>query len=100
VQQSLEETLGSRTIPSVLHQDVQHLTVLVYYAPKVVRYTSDTNEHFIQVPRVSGLRPPLAQSPGKVDADFRHQSRTLSWGTTTPRSAKINSTSRRLRLKK
>jgi hypothetical protein len=70
VQQSLEETLGSRTIPSVLHKDVQHLTVLVYCTPKVVQYTSGTNEHFVQVPRVSGLRPPSAQSPGKVGAEL------------------------------
>jgi hypothetical protein len=50
------------------------------------------------VPDVARSRTASAQSLGELHAKFWHHPRTLSWVTHTPRSARMSSTSRRLRL--
>jgi hypothetical protein len=71
VQQSFEEPLGSGAIPSLLHQNIQNHALLVHGAPQIMQDTPNANEHFVQVPRISGLRPALVQSSGEVGTEFR-----------------------------
>jgi hypothetical protein len=52
VQQALEETLGGRSVPSILHQDVQHDTSLIHRTPQVMQHAPDADENLIEVPRV------------------------------------------------
>lgn len=57
LQQTLEETLGSRAISSLLHQNVEHDAMLIHGAPQIMQNTADADEHLSQVPRVAGPRP-------------------------------------------
>ncbi len=100
LQQALEETLGSGAVPPVLDQDVQHDAMLIRRPPQIVQHASDADEHLVEVLGVSRARGRRWRSLlAKSVPNFRHQCRILSWVTTTPRAARINSTSRRLRLK-
>jgi hypothetical protein len=99
VQKSLEETLGRSCIPPILHEDIKHDPMLVHRPPEIVQHAVDPDEHLVEVPSVSGLGSSPPEPSGEVCAEFRHQCRTLSWVTITPRSARISSTSRKLRLK-
>jgi hypothetical protein len=72
--------------------------MLVDRPPEVVQLAIDPDEHFVQVPDVAWSLTASAQSFGELQAEFRHHPRTLSWVTHTPRSARMSSTSRRLRL--
>jgi hypothetical protein len=98
-QQVLEEALGSGAIPPVLHENVQHDAVLVHRTPQTMQRAADADEHFVEMPGVSWLRPSPAKPSGEVGTNFRHQCRMLSCVTKMPCSARISSTSRRLRLK-
>jgi len=40
MQKALEEALGSRPVPSVLHQDVQYDAVLINGPPEIVQHAS------------------------------------------------------------
>src|SRR5579859_2459763 len=95
MQEMLEETLGSSAVSSVLHQNVQHNAVLVHRSQQIVPHAADADEHLIEMPGVSGRRRNLLAKSGP---NFRHQCRMLSWVTTMPRSARISSTTRSLRL--
>ena len=66
MQQALEETLRGCAVPPVLHQNVQHDAMLVNSAPQIVQRALNADEHLIQVPGVSRLRPPPAQPRGEV----------------------------------
>ena len=97
-QQMLEEPLGGGAISPLLHQNIQDDTMLIDGAPQVVLHAPDADEHFVEVPGVPWPRPPSLQSSANSAPNFKPQRRMLSWVTRTPRSARINSTSRRLRL--
>jgi hypothetical protein len=45
-----EELLGGDLIAPTLHQDMEHVPVLVDGAPKIVPFTVDREEYFAQVP--------------------------------------------------
>jgi hypothetical protein len=53
----LEETLGGCAVSAVLHQNVQHNAVLIHRSPQIVQHTLDADEHLIEMPSVSWLRP-------------------------------------------
>jgi hypothetical protein len=55
-EQPSEETLRGLGIPPGLNQDVEHDTVLVHRAPKIMLYALDPDEHLIKVPLVTGPR--------------------------------------------
>ena len=93
-QQMLEEPLGGGAISPLLHQNIQDDTMLIDGAPQVVLHAPDADEHFVEVPGVPWPRPPSLQSSGEFGTELQAQSRMLSWVTRTPRSARINSTSR------
>ena len=46
-EQALEEAPGRRGIPPLLHQDVEHDTVLVHRAPEIVQLAVDAQENLI-----------------------------------------------------
>src|SRR5579859_815142 len=94
----LEETLGSGAVPPILHQNVQHHAVLIHRAPQIVQHAADADEHLIKMPGVAGLRSSPTQPPGEVRTELQAPVPELSWVTTMPRSARISSTSRKLRL--
>ena len=70
-QQVLEETLGSGAIPPVLHQNVQHDAVLVHRAPQIMQRAADADEHFVEMPGVSWLRPSPAKPSGEVGTELQ-----------------------------
>ena len=70
VQQTLEEALGRRGTPAVLHEDVEHDPVLVHCPPEIVQHAVDPDEHLIEVPGVSGLGSPPPEPSGEVRTKF------------------------------
>lgn len=48
-------------IPPALYQDVEHIPLLIYGPPEVIAFPVDRQEHFIHMPRVTGLRPPTPE---------------------------------------
>ena len=59
-QQSLEEPFRGGPITSGLNQDVEHNAILIDRAPEIVLHALDPNEHLIEIPLVSWLRPAAA----------------------------------------
>ncbi len=64
LQQLAEEPLSGLLIPATLHEDVEHIAILVYGSPQVVVFAIDLDEHFIEVPLVARSRTPAAQFVG------------------------------------
>jgi hypothetical protein len=60
LQQLPEELLSCSFISAALDQDVGHLTLLVDGTPEVMSTPVDLEEHFIEVPSVTGSRTPTA----------------------------------------
>ncbi len=52
VEPLMEEVLGRRLVPPTLHQDIQHVAVLVNGPPEVVDFAVDRDEDFVEVPVV------------------------------------------------
>ena len=52
-EQLAEEFLGSDFISTALHQDIQHIPILVNRTPEIGRLAGDLEKHFVQVPFVS-----------------------------------------------
>src|SRR5262245_1623241 len=89
LEQLAKELLGRLLIPPTLHQDVEHVIVLIDGAPQVMAFTIDGQEDFIEVPLVpwlgastlqlirvvlSKLQTPLADGlMGDVDTAFKEQ---------------------------
>ena len=71
LQQVLEEALGGCAVPAVLHENVEHDTMLIHRPPQIVQHTSDADEHLVQVPRVARLRSASAQPPGEVGTELK-----------------------------
>jgi hypothetical protein len=70
-QQVLEEALGSGAIPPVLHQNVQHDAVLVHRTPQIMQRAADADEHFVEMPGVSWLRPSPTKPSGEVGPELQ-----------------------------
>jgi hypothetical protein len=73
--------------------------VLADGPPEVVQLAIDAQNDLIEVPGVTRARSTPAELPGKVAPNICTQRRMLSCVTQIRRSARISSTSRRLRLK-
>jgi hypothetical protein len=69
-QQPSEETRCGPGISPGLNEDVEHDTVLVHRAPKIMLDALDPNEHLIEMPLVTGPRTTAAQAVGKAFAKF------------------------------
>ena len=59
-QQLAKETLCGTGVPSLLHENIEHFSILVYRTPQIMTRSSNRNKHFIEIPRVtqSPLAPP------------------------------------------
>ena len=63
LQQLAKEALGRLRVTAALHQHIEHVAMLINGPPEIVQFASDADEHLIQKPFVSGLRPaPLEAS--------------------------------------
>ena len=71
MQQAFEETLCDRAVPTVLHQDVQHDAMLVNCPPQIVQHAPNADEHLVQMPGVSRLRPAPTQPTGEVSTELQ-----------------------------
>jgi hypothetical protein len=70
LQQPSKEAFHSFCIPPWLNEDVEHDTVLIHRAPKIVLHSLDPDEHFIKMPLVAGTRTAAAQTAGKGLAEL------------------------------
>src|SRR5262245_10199805 len=61
LEQLAEEFLGRMLVPPTLDQDIQDMTVLIYHPPEIVACATNRQEDLIQVPRIPGLSPAVAQ---------------------------------------
>ncbi len=74
-EQVLEEAFGGRRIPPILHQDVEHDTLLIDGAPKVVLLAVDPQKHLIlaansEPPSSMGVSMSLHPTPiGKIPTE-------------------------------
>jgi hypothetical protein len=97
-EQALEEPFGCIPAPLILNEDVQHHAVLVHCPPEIVEHAIDAQKHLIEVPRVTWLRT----APAKLDCELRTEPATPGPDALVrdgnARSARISSTSLRLRL--
>jgi len=51
-----EELLRGVLVPPLLHQDIQHVPVLIYGPPQIVMFAFDREKYFIEVPLITGPR--------------------------------------------
>jgi hypothetical protein len=63
-EQRAEESFGGLLVAPPLHQNIQHLPVLIHGPPKIVLCTIDGEDDFIEMPLVTGLCSPSAQLIG------------------------------------
>jgi hypothetical protein len=66
LQQLLEEPPGCSGIAAALFQNIEYDAVLVDHLPEIMQYTSDPDEHLIQVPSASRSRSSPAQFFGEA----------------------------------
>jgi hypothetical protein len=69
-EQPSEETLRRLAIAAALNQDIEHDTVLVHGTPKIMKDTVDPDEHLVQIPFVSRLRPAASDPFREAGAEF------------------------------
>jgi hypothetical protein len=69
-QQTAKEALGGSCVPPILHQDVEHDTVLVHRTPEIVECAVGPDEHLIQVPDVTWSWPASAEPLGELRPEF------------------------------
>jgi hypothetical protein len=70
---ALQELERSLAIPTLRGEDLKDLAFVIHGAPEVVHLPIDPDEHFIQVPAPSGIRPMPVDAPL---FDFRGEYRT------------------------
>jgi hypothetical protein len=56
LEQLAEELLGGALIPAALHQDIQHIAVLIHGPPEIMPLARDRETHLIHMPLVSEPR--------------------------------------------
>src|SRR5438874_2632228 len=69
-QQALEEALGSSGVPAILHEDVEHDTVLINRTPEIMLHAVDAQKYLVQMPSVARLWSPSAQLVSKAPAEL------------------------------
>ena len=60
----MEEAFGRTPVPPRLHEDVDHVAVLVDGPPEILLAPVDVHEQFVQVPRVAQASLSAPQDPG------------------------------------
>jgi hypothetical protein len=66
LQQLAEKLLRRLFVASALHQDIEHVVILIHRAPQVMALTVDGQKDFIQVPFIPGLRATPTQAIGII----------------------------------
>src|SRR5215510_906982 len=66
LQQLAEELLGRLLIAPALHQNIEHVVVLVDSAPQVMALAIDGQKDLIEMPFVSGPRPAALEPIGVI----------------------------------
>src|ERR1700730_4141886 len=56
LEQPTEKSLGSLFVPSTLHEDIEHISVLIHRPPEVMSLTTNGEENLIQMPFVTATR--------------------------------------------
>ena len=69
-EQPSEETLRRLAIATALNQHIEHDTVLVHGAPKILNDTVDPDEHFIEKPFVARSGAPASNPFREARAEF------------------------------
>ena len=100
LQQLAEALLDGFPVTALFHPDVQDWPVPIHGTPEVVPSATNGEAHLIQVPPVSRSRSPAAEPGRRRLPNLRHQHRTASQVSTTPRSATNPPTSRWLKQKR
>ena len=77
-QQFAEEPLGGFGIAPALHQDVEHVPILIDRTPEKMQFAADPDEHLIEKPFVAGPRAASLQCIGDSRPKRWPQSRMLS----------------------
>src|SRR5215510_7197232 len=63
-EQLTEELLRSPLVPATLHQDIQHIAVLIHRPPEIVVIALDGEKHLVEIPLVTGSRPTATELVG------------------------------------
>ena len=70
LQESPEEAPCGTPVPTGLHEDIDHVAVLVHRPPEILTPTANRHEYFVQKPRVSELPLSSLQPPRVVGAEL------------------------------
>src|SRR5215471_15860895 len=66
LEQLAKKLLGRLLVAAALHQDIQHVVVLIDGAPQVMAFTIDCEKYLIQVPLIPWLGASVPQLVGVV----------------------------------
>jgi hypothetical protein len=69
-QQLAEELLGRFLVPTAMHQNIQHSTVLIDRPPEIVPFAVNREKHLIQMPLVPWLQTTASQLVGIALTEF------------------------------
>jgi hypothetical protein len=70
LQQASEESLCGFGIPAWLNENVEHDTLLIHRALKIMLHALDSDEHLVEMPFVPGPRTAASQTAGEGLAKF------------------------------
>ena len=71
-EQLAHQLAGGVLVPPALHQDVQHLALVVHRPPEMHPLAADVHGHLVEVPTRAGLRPALPEPPGDGRPELQH----------------------------
>src|SRR6516162_1873770 len=71
LEQLTKALLGALLVATALHQDIQHVIVLIHRAPQVMAFAIDREEHLIEVPFVAWLGASMLQLIGIILAKLQ-----------------------------
>jgi hypothetical protein len=99
-EQLAEELLRGCRVSTALHQDVEHMPLLINSPPEIMARAIDREGRLVQVPRVAGSGTPAPQLMSVRLTKLAAPLAMASYDTITPRANRISSTSRQLRQKR
>jgi len=56
----VKATLRGTGVPSLLHPNIQHFSILIDRMPQIVLFAPDRHEHFVEVPDVAEMAPAIS----------------------------------------
>jgi hypothetical protein len=70
LQQPLEEALRRLRIATGLNEDIEHNTILIDGTPEIMLHTLNADEHFVDVPLVTGAWPAPSQAISETGSEI------------------------------